>query len=886
MPGQTQPDGSNLVSGYLFNGFSNPGGLAGALVSRFEVDSQAVVLQRGQYDTFLASSFLSNGNAGSQALPNAAGFLNIEAASALGLRGTVDAQGADGGAAGFVDISSPANIDITGNGAGGTPGALTLSAAELDSFGAANLLIGGVAAFGSGGITITVQTTNLEVNNSGTPLAGPDIILAANNAVKIDPGAAITAAGAGTGVPGSLLVQDATQLSAGAPLTLEKGGVPISFPTGTPGNDSLTASVGVTITLPSGAATNVPAGSSFKLAAGSTVTLSGPGTLSVAGGTGGAVPVTMGDGALVQVTSGAGSAITRSGVAGSDLVGLSIGAGAAISGASVTLNSTYGTSLDPASNLSGKAITLGSGQISIELNSPGTVQPGAGLVLQGKMLAGLVDSQSLTLDSYSTINVYGTGSVGLAGLGNLTLEAGAILGFNDAGGTVTFQARDITLGNAAGASGASPAAPAGGSTLDFAGSTISLGNNEIDLDQFATVDLNAAGGIMGEGSGALAAQADLDISAPLIAGAAGSDETISAGGALNIAAGAGSTATVSGAGLDAKLTFQGASVTDNSNITAPSGAITLIATSGNVEVGNAATTTLDAGGTAPILLDATKYTNGGAITLTADAGSVDVGSQATLNVAARSGGGNAGSVAVNTPQGSVTLQGVLLGTGGAGGKEGSFSLDAGTILGGGKNPVAGDLDTLAGILSAGGFTQSVTIRDRNDPSVTLGATAAANSFSVSADSGDITVSGIIDASGAAGGTISLIAGGSVTLENGAELTVAGKNFDAAGQGGAVTLEAGAYTGGLFANLALGSGPQVNIADRVDHRPLGRGEYLRRHHRRKRRARGLQRHAAHRRAASPREPGFAGPAHQRHDQERIEHCRRGRSGLRRGGWFHR
>lgn len=55
--------------------------------------------------------------------------------------------------------------------------------------------------------------------------------------------------------------------------------------------------------------------------------------------------------------------------------------------------------------------------------------------------------------------------------------------------------------------------------------------------------------------------------------------------------------------------------------------------------------------------------------------------------------------------------------------------------------------------------------------------------------------GTIDASGATGGAIALTANGSVTLNPGAVLTVRGQNYNDAGQGGTIDLEAGSFTTG-------------------------------------------------------------------------------------------
>jgi len=802
----TLPDGSNIVSGYLFNGLSNSGGLSGARISQFQVDSQSVILSRGQYDTYVAGDFLRQGAEQSKVavplLPVDAGVLNFDASTNLVLQGMVEAEAPAGGITGFVDINSTSDITIT-SGATGPAGTLTLDSSELSSFGAGTLLIGGI--LNADGTTIDVETNNIEVNNAGSPLTGADVILVANNKLTLDSGAEIASAGASTGQPKALAIQDTTDLDApGATLAFAQGGVPIAFPQGTPGNDTLTATVGGTITLANGETTTFSAGNPFTLAAGSSITLNpGGGTISFSGGTAGSIPVSLGDGALVRVSSDSAATISRYGVASSEAPDLTVGAGARIIGAGVILNSTYAASLDPSAVILGHSVTLGSGQISIELNNPGIVQSSQGFVLGEGELGKLSGAQSLSLLSYSSIDIYGSGQVGLATLANLSLDAAEIEGFNNGGNPASFDARNILLDNSAGGTAASATTPVAGTTLEFNAGTIDLGSNQIDINQFATVDLNATGGILSEDTSGITVAGALNIAAPVITGAAGSNETISAGGALNIAGIAGGHSTVTG-GLGAAITLSGASVTDNSGISAQSGHITLNATTGDVNVGNLVATTLDAGGASRSFFDLTKYTSGGELTLISDQGNVDIGKDATLDVAAQAGGGNAGTLSVTASHGSFKLAGTLSGKGGTGGEYGTFSLDAGTIPG-------GDLSLLDDALAAGGFTHSVSIRDRDDSNITVSGIAKAQAFTLSADIGSITVTGEIDASGATGGTIDLIAAGSLTLDSGALLTVAGQNFNSAGQGGSVSLEADAYTGGSFTNVALGTGPQLNIA---------------------------------------------------------------------------
>ncbi len=276
---------------------------------------------------------------------------------------------------------------------------------------------------------------------------------------------------------------------------------------------------------------------------------------------------------------------------------------------------------------------------------------------------------------------------------------------------------------------------------------------------------------------------------------------------------AGTSSSLTG-GLGATLNLVGASVTENSTVQLASGNIGLEATSGDVNVGG----TLNAAGSAQAFSGLTEYTPGGAITLTSQGGSVNLGAGAAISVAAAKGGGNAGSVTVSAASGAFNFSGgTLAGQGGAGG---SFAADVATIAGGSVQP----LDTA---LNAAGFNNAISIRDRTDGSVTVDGMVTAASYTLSLDAGSITVNGTINASDVAatdalgkpilvGGTIELDAAGSVTLAPGAVLTVAAQNFNNAGKGGAVSLEAGSEINGnidpnAFVNIEAGSTIDLSVA---------------------------------------------------------------------------
>ena len=510
-----------------------------------------------------------------------------------------------------------------------------------------------------------------------------------------------------------------------------------------------------------------------------------------------------GDGLLLRVSGDPAASITRRGITSSTVPVMTIGAHARIAGAGMILDSTYGTSLDPTATLIGDAITLNSGQISLEFDAPGVVPQIAGLMLAGPALQGLQTAQALSLTSYSSIDLFGHGTFSTTG--KFALHAAEIRGFNT-GGTVNFTAPEIILDNAANGTALGAAAAPDG-TLALNATTIRLGAGALRVDQFAFLEMNATGGLITEGAGGLATQGALTITAPIITGAKAANQAITAGGALVIKAPAAGAATITG-GLGASLSLTGTSIADNSLIRLPSGTLTLRATAGDVTVGDIAASGLDVGGTAQTFYDLTKYTDGGQINVISDTGSVNLGMFSVVKMAAQNDGGNAGSLAIRAQAGTFMLDGALFGQGGTGGRSGAFTLDVGTL------PSAAPANA---ILDAAKFNQSRSIRVRSGD-VAIDGLATARTFNLSADQGSITVTGAgrIDAHGATGGAINLTASGSVTLDSGAELTVAATEFSSAGKGGAVSLEAGAERNGTasatgFVDIQTGSTIDLSVA---------------------------------------------------------------------------
>ncbi len=713
------PDGSAMVSGYRFNGLDSSR-VSPSIYSQFEVVPRDVVRARVEYEDFSANRFLRDSalatNSTPQTLPFDSGHLVFKATEAMRLNGAVRGEAPFGGRGAFIDVSSPRDIIIAGADAklskSQTKDAIVLNSAKLSGWGAESLMIGGLRETTDDGTSIAVQTGNLTVDNAGSPLSAPEIILVANDTLTLAPHAEIAQSGNLTGHADTLLLD--------------------------------------------------------------------------------------GDGTLLRVSSDQDATFTRLNATSSHVPRMTIGAGASLTGASLTIDSTYATNLSSKAILRGRAINLSSGQISLSLNNPGDLQPTDGLVLAGRALRSLRGAESLSLLSYSSIDIYGSGEVGTPELRELGLHAGEIRGFNNGAG-VEFRANHVLLDNRANVRGPGAIANSSGS-LKFRVRTVELGNHRMAIDQFANVNLTAPGGILIGGKGKLFVDGDLNVRTPEFFAAGGATEIIRATGGLEVRDSGTKASADLASGVGASLTLQGASVTVNSDIFLPSGQLTLQASTGNVNVNGR----LDVGGTAQAFNDLIKYIGAGEISLLSGNGDVNLGKRGTLSVAAQKGGGDAGSLSIAASEGSVKLAGTLLGKGGAHGRNGTFSLDVGLLP---------ELAKLSSVLDEASFGESRSFRVRHGDVLVNGSSTVRN-FRLSADAGSIFVTGKVDASGATGGTISMIASGSLVLDVGSLLDASGKDFSNAGKGGAITLEAGSQVDGMIDSSALldiRSGSRIDLS---------------------------------------------------------------------------
>lgn len=494
-----------------------------------------------------------------------------------------------------------------------------------------------------------------------------------------------------------------------------------------------------------------------------------------------------GDGAVLRVSLDVNADVVRSGLTGSTLPLLTLGAGASLSGGSVIAESTYAADFDPSVLFTADTLTLGAGQISLLLTPQavtGTlVSPH--IELEGALLDQVEGSRRVRLISGGTFDIYGQGDFGSTSLEDLEIRAGGIRGFGGGLAGANFRAGSILLTNPnAVAPAAAPAVPGG--NLAFVADTIRLGENAFRVDGYDSVGMTGLGGVIAEQAGRLDVDGALTITAPVIVGAQGATYRVVSTGALGLLAGGGP-AVVQG-GLGADLGFEGASLLVTTDLVLPSGALRLRARSGDLTVGG----NLTVEGSARTFFDLVRYADAGLIELEADAGNVSLLAGSSVSVASHPDGGEAGTLSVTAPGGVFDADGVLDGSGTAGGVSGVFVLDAGSVA---------SFSGLAASLDAAGFFEERNLRIRTG-SLTVDGTTTARRYLLAADGGSITVTGSIDASGVQGGRIELVARDNLTLSPTAILNVAGQKFSAAGKGGQIVLEAGAAINGVADPAAL------------------------------------------------------------------------------------
>ncbi len=317
-------------------------------------------------------------------------------------------------------------------------------------------------------------------------------------------------------------------------------------------------------------------------------------------------------------------------------------------------------------------------------------------------------------------------------------------------------------------------------------------NDQVTLDRvavgFDAVTLAASGEITANNQSALAVYAtqgtigaagaggNLTLQTPLLTAASGSVLQLSTGGALQVSSfGAlAPSATSDVATLGAEIDLAAPVVTVSTAIVLPSGVLGITADA----PGAAASIDLDAGadidlsGRKTPIFDQTAASAGGTLLLDST-GNINEHTGAVINVSAPAAA--AGAIALSALDGTVTIDGGLDGQSPAQG--GSFTLLAGTLAANYATATGSAFDTVNQRLNYGGFYgwRDFELTTGN---ILVDQTIRAQTVDLAADSGNLEVSGTINASGNSPGSIALAAGGVLTLDASAVLDAhAGKTAD-------------------------------------------------------------------------------------------------------------
>ena len=679
------------------------------------------------------------------------------------------AKGGYGGTvAVFAGSGGPqSQIEIVGGGAKATAGfeGVTLNAEALNAMGAARLMLGGLqyVTYGPGGrIVMFGAGTNSLTLRQGAVLSAPEVFLLADatntddaSHLVIEQGAAIRTLGKGRAAydsaDGFVYAGSAGNLVAVSNGVLSMLPVPPSVDR--LGNRSL--QVGVCIVSPCAGQT--------ELYSEGTIALSTP------------------DRFVLDDT-------VRYGTRNLTLAvqGINVGDGAVLADAAArnTLPSGLVLNQSVLNRLLHGDTQYGAPALeTLELNASGglrffgsasldTIDPASGKSTLARLVLG-------------TPAIYGAGAAGdvatirtghLVWKGSTVAPGVAVMGGAGTGsGALAIEAGTIEFGYG-------PGAQATGTSDD---ARLALGFADVRLTASERVTANQKGslsvyqsqGAYEAGKGYAYSGGNLSIDAPLVTGAAGSVNRITAGGDLRVSASVPANRALADAALGAELRLAGRDVIVDTTLALPSGKLVITADNDLTLTGRAQ---LDLAGRKIDFNDVSKYSWGGDVTLESLAGNVRQATGSVIDLAAQNNrAGTLKALALGDQAGVVDLQGAI-----RAGSTGRYDA-GGTLLpylAGGVEIRAQHLGDGAALdsqfaslnqrLNEGGVSGTRTFQLKQGD-LAIGDGLKAGEVNVSLDNGSLTVNGTIDASGERVGRISLAAKNALTVAGSAVLDAHG-----------------------------------------------------------------------------------------------------------------
>jgi filamentous hemagglutinin len=189
----TKVDKAAIVAGYVYNGLEGNRELP-ILSDSFEVASSDVIAKRAEYTKLSANTFFKTD--GGFRLPGDAGQLIFNSNAITKINGNAFLAPVDNKfRGGLLDISSPLDILIAKKDDDTDPTKLVLKSWTLSSYGAESILIGGIRSAYELGTSLTITTSNIVVDNAGSPLTGSEIILSSKRSLLLKQGSEIKQVG-------------------------------------------------------------------------------------------------------------------------------------------------------------------------------------------------------------------------------------------------------------------------------------------------------------------------------------------------------------------------------------------------------------------------------------------------------------------------------------------------------------------------------------------------------------------------------------------------------------------------------------------------------------------------------------------------------------------
>jgi filamentous hemagglutinin family protein len=456
-----------------------------------------------------------------------------------------------------------------------------------------------------------------------------------------------------------------------------------------------------------------------------------------------------GDSGVLRVASGEQGELVRSAETGlGGVVDVRDGATLRAAGGSVLLDATLNTMLNGSLDIAAGSLNLGAPQIRLGDNAASV----GGLTLSARDLTGLGLSE-LVLTSRSPVEL--NGDV------NLDLQRFII---DAAGLTAGVPGTDFDIGvseslvlrNSAGLQATASIAD---SAVNLTAERIEIGRGAFLLDGFSRSTLTATEDLFFDDGADLRIGGDLDVAVGRLTAAGGAVAKMGATGVVSLVAAPATPASLQPVEeLGATLSLTGSRISSAGSIVLPAGRVDLRATGSLAADGVTlnAGAVIDVRGRTRIFDGVEAAAPGGEVNIAAAAGGLRVDAGAVVDVRGSAEGGDAGSISLIAGRGSVDLIGELLGSAVEGNQGGSLSIDAASF---------GGFDALASYI-AQGFNESISLRQRGPGDLLIGSGTVlrARDVDITVEQGALAVSGTIDATGPAGGHVSLTGRDSVSLD--------------------------------------------------------------------------------------------------------------------------